>query len=69
MKKFLLFVGDAYYPEGGWNDFVDSFDSVEEAKEKIPEDCDWWHVINSEGKKVEEGQTDTYKKYTYQRTK
>lgn len=31
MKKYLLFVFNTYYPMGGIDDFLDSFDSVEEA--------------------------------------
>ena len=32
MKRFLVFAGDAYYPEGGMYDFQDDFDTLEEAK-------------------------------------
>ena len=28
MKRFLLFAGDSYYPEGGANDFKCSFETV-----------------------------------------
>lgn len=31
MKRFLLFAFDTYYPNGGWDDFKGSFDTVEEA--------------------------------------
>ena len=31
MKRFLVFAGDAYYPEG-MNDFQEDFDTLEEAK-------------------------------------
>lgn len=31
MKRYLLFVGYNYYPSGGWDDFVNSYDTVEEA--------------------------------------
>lgn len=34
MKRYLLFCFDSYYPGGGWNDFVDSFDSVYEANKR-----------------------------------
>jgi len=30
-KRFLLFAGQNYYPDGGWHDFVKSFDTYEEA--------------------------------------
>ena len=32
MKRFLVFGGEDYYPHGGWGDFIDSFDTIEEAK-------------------------------------
>ena len=32
MKRFLVFAGDAYYPEGGMHDFQEDFDTLEEAK-------------------------------------
>lgn len=32
MKQYLLFVGETYYPAGGWDDFIDSFDSIEDAR-------------------------------------
>lgn len=31
MKEYLLFVYDQHYPCGGMNDFVDCFDTIEEA--------------------------------------
>ncbi len=31
MKQYLLFVFDDYHPEGGWNDFIQSFDSEQGA--------------------------------------
>ncbi len=40
MKRFLVFAGDAYYPEGGMYDFQEDFDTLEEARsfeEKIKE--------------------------------
>lgn len=33
MKRFLLFAFDKYYPLGGMRDFVNSFDSLCEAKD------------------------------------
>jgi len=32
MKRFLVFAGDSYYPEGGMNDFQEDFHTLEEAK-------------------------------------
>jgi hypothetical protein len=33
MKRYFLFYGDNYELGGGFNDFIDSFDSLDEAKE------------------------------------
>jgi hypothetical protein len=57
MKNFLLFAGHHYYPAGGWDDFIDSFDSLEEAKAAgLSDRGDWYHVIDlSQGGKVCEG--------------
>ncbi len=46
MKKYALFAGESYYPSGGWGDFVDSFDTVAEAEAAIPENSDWYEVVN-----------------------
>lgn len=32
LKRYLVFDYGDYYPGGGWNDFVGSFDSLEEAR-------------------------------------
>ena len=37
MKRFLLFAFGSYYPDGGWGDFVDAFNTVEGAKEAAAE--------------------------------
>jgi len=49
MKRFLLFAGDFYYPNGGWDDFKGDFDSVENAKDWLEGDggADWAHVIDT----------------------
>ncbi len=41
MKTFLLFAFLTYYPSGGMKDFVDDFETLEQAKEcalKLTED-------------------------------
>lgn len=49
MKRFLLFAGDAYYPRGGWGDFVGSFDTeVEAIAEAAKIGGDWYHVVDAE---------------------
>lgn len=32
MKRYLVFAFDHYYPCGGWNDFVESFDTMAEVE-------------------------------------
>jgi len=55
VKRFLLFGGDAHCAEGGWNDFVDSFDSQEKAIASLRDGkLDWWHVVDTQtGEKVD----------------
>ena len=31
MKRYWLFAGDNYYPSGGMTDYVDQFDTINEA--------------------------------------
>jgi hypothetical protein len=47
VKRFVLFQIYDYYPEGGWNDFVGSFDSAQEAFETAGNlSGDGWHVVD-----------------------
>jgi hypothetical protein len=47
IKRFLLFAGQQYYPVGGWDDFVSSFETIEEAKKyPIAEIDDWVQIVN-----------------------
>lgn len=32
IKRYALFAGHHYYPDGGWGDFCGLFDSMDEAK-------------------------------------
>ncbi len=52
MKRYWLFGGDSYYPNGGMGDFRGSFDSREEAIKAgaaIREGSDsWYHVFDSQ---------------------
>lgn len=38
LKRYLLFTFSSYYPCGGAEDFVGSFDTFEEAEENIKDD-------------------------------
>ena len=53
--RFIAFAGDDYYPQGGWNDFLGGFDSIQDAVEELArmQSVDWWHVVDvSTGKIV-----------------
>ena len=61
IKKYLLFAGHSYYPEGGFNDFRKSFDSVEYAKKwfglnhkkiSISYIDHWGHVVDRDNLKI-----------------
>lgn len=68
MKRFMTFTGSTYYASGGANDFLDSFDTADEAilagRNACDEDyprkefqCadDWWHVYDTEENKIIDG--------------
>lgn len=61
MKRFWLFIGADYYPGGGMNDFISSFDTLDEATKAsvnsdsgLTYDCsnDWCHVFDTETKQI-----------------
>lgn len=48
MKAYLVFLGENYYPCGGWEDFRGDFDSLEEALNYIKYQephYNWGHVV------------------------
>jgi hypothetical protein len=44
LKRYLLFAGDEHR-EGGWHDFIGSFDTVAEALPGYQ--YDWYHVVDA----------------------
>jgi hypothetical protein len=51
LKRYLLFAGEEYYPKGGMDDFSGSFDTANEAHERINqlirnEKIEWWHIMD-----------------------
>lgn len=57
IKIYLLIAGDNYYPQSGTGDWIDFFDSYEEAKKEIEEQedgyfkirertYDWYEIVN-----------------------
>lgn len=48
IRRFLLFGGDLYYPEGGWDDLHGSYSSFEEARiAEKKENFGWAHIIDT----------------------
>lgn len=64
--RYLLFAGETYYPQGGWEDYQRDFATVEEAikfvddahaldkaKEYIDQDgWDWAHIVDRETSRI-----------------
>lgn len=51
MKRYLLFVMAGYYPSGGWGDFVDDYDTLEEARVRASNaGLDYYQIVDSECK-------------------
>lgn len=59
MKRFLLFAGMEYYPNGGWGDFRNSFDTLEEAKREILVEIvqgnDWYQIVDGRTGEIVDG--------------
>lgn len=56
MKRYLVFAGDYYYPNGGWDDLKAEFDTYAEVAANLCkfDNYDWVHVIDClTGSKVE----------------
>ena len=52
LKQYLLFMGEADYPEGGWEDYVCDGDSVKElvlavANSDHGGESTWWHIVDT----------------------
>lgn len=45
MERFLLFVGEEYYPHGGWDDLAASYDSLDAAKVAFLSPGKWWDGV------------------------
>ncbi len=52
MKRYLLFSGEDYYPQGGFEDLVFSSDSIDECKQFVPEEGQFAHIVDSEIQKI-----------------
>ena len=56
MKRYLVFMGDQYYPLGGWEDFQTSCDKEENCFSYIAAQTvrsyDWWQIVDSHTGKI-----------------
>lgn len=56
IKRYLVFGGYNYYPSGGWDDFIDSFDDVSEAQACVlKSNVEWWQVVDTHDNTTFEG--------------
>lgn len=65
MKRYIAFAGLTCYPNGGWDDFVLDADTEAEAKAafviiKDNNSYDWWHIVDTETKKIVYWQSGTH---------
>lgn len=51
-KRYLLFAGEYYYPSGGFNDYVGSFESISDALSNVMSHHDWYHIVDLESLKI-----------------
>lgn len=50
MKRYLLFVGDNYYPFGGARDLLGDFDTISKCVKSIKTTdrrVDWWNILDT----------------------
>jgi len=56
VKRFLLFLGDAYYPTGGMKDFWGDFDTFEDAMKHstspVVPAWDWVQIYDTEKREI-----------------
>lgn len=63
MKRYILFAGYSFYPEGGWCDFKGDFDCTDDAEAHLSNISDgesliWHHVIDTETMSLMPGHAD-----------
>lgn len=53
--RYIIFAGDHYYPNGGWQDYYDQADTLEEAKrayENGKREYGWAHIVDLKNKQI-----------------
>lgn len=55
MKRYLVFIGDNYYPSGGWDDFAGYANNLEEAHaiRDSSKDSEWCQIVHVASGEVE----------------
>jgi hypothetical protein len=53
VKRFVIFAGDQYYPDGGWSDYRSSYATLDEARHAITP-RDWWQIVDLETGRIVE---------------
>jgi hypothetical protein len=50
MKKFIVFAGDTYYPQGGMKDFKGTFDTEQKVNNYLLNchNFDWIQILNTQ---------------------
>lgn len=59
IQKYILFMGDRYYPWGGWKDYLADFDTISQCQLKAIERQEsenlsfcWFQIVDSETKEI-----------------
>jgi len=52
MDRYLLFSGEAYYPQGGAEDFQGSYPTLVECMQSDGVFADWWNVLDTRSGRV-----------------
>ena len=53
--RYIIFAGAQYYPSGGWEDYFDSANTLEEAKRSYENGIEkkgWAHIVDMENNKI-----------------
>lgn len=48
--RYIIFAGDRYYPNGGWEDYVGTaaelIDAYRMLADRRRSSTDWWHIVD-----------------------
>lgn len=48
VKRYVVFSGGNYYPAGGWEDLIGSYDTLGEVRSVVADlyKRDWYHIVD-----------------------